>query len=135
MSKNKHESYLSYLDNFKHNHLTLEDMHRIHLYMLEDTEGDSSCPMTKDLYKSIVDASIKYTNMRLNPVKDMSEYERAESILIHRFYNFLGHIKRVNPTPKWEEDLVHPLDGQFDRERVYDFACYLAFVKALNTRS
>ena len=135
MNKDRHESYLDYLDNFKHNNLTLENMHRIHMLMLEDIESKEACMMTKELYKNIVDASVKYATMRMNPVENMEECERAETVLIHRFYNFSEHIKKVDTTPKWEEDLIHPLDKQFDKQRICDFACYLAFMKAINNRN
>ena len=128
--------YTDYLNMSRH--ITLEDMHLIHLQMDRVLVDDCS----KELYNDLVEIATKYMEHRMNwlmydrekKMEQDSYRSSCHNTLLVRLNVFDRYIKSIGEETPWKELLKHPFEDEYDRKKVGDFACYIAFMNALAAR-
>ncbi len=130
-------SYGDYLSNIKI--LSVEEMHALHKEILTEIQTDDGA---KEIYEELLAAVNRYASIRAGwPL--LSREEKAEkdsgrtschnSVITH--FNMLArYLRRQGKDAEWREKLGYEEDDQYNRKRIGDFACYLAFVNGINSR-
>ena len=131
-----YSGYLGYLDT--PNHLSIEDMHRLHNNILKNIiDADS-----KELYEDLVGQCTRYMNYRMNWLL----YSREEKItqdsyrsachdsLIVKFDILDRYQKSIGLNTEWRDELGDIKENPLYRKKIGDFACYIAFINAINSR-
>lgn len=119
--------------------LSFEEMHNLHKTLLSLIKGDE---IAQELYDELIDASVQYANMR-GKWYLMTQEERIEqdklrtsyhdSVIVH--LNMLcRYLKQNEKDVTWRNTLGYEEDNIYNRKRMGDFGCYLAFISALSVR-
>lgn len=119
--------------------LTFEEMCNIHRQMIGEVSKDADA---KEIYGELVEASIKYAEIRAQWLT-LSREEKIErdsrrtschdSVIIK--CNMLArYVKRQGKAAVWRDCLGDEADNPYNRKRIGDMACYIAFVNSLNAR-
>ena len=119
--------------------LTLEEMRSVHDAILTEVGSD---PDALELYQDLIESSVRYAKFRmdwrfLNVEEKMdidSDRSSAHTSCITKL-NILARCMRTQQKPAtWRDTLGDAEADPYIRKRLGDFACYLAFVTALNAR-
>lgn len=130
-------TYEEYLD--MKQSLTFDDMQKIHSQMIADIGTDAEA--TK-IYEELIAASTKYAAIRAKWLL-LSREEKTEldswrtschNSVIVKFNMLSRYLKMQDIDAKWRDSLGDEKDSPYNRKRIGDFACYLAFVNSLNAR-
>lgn len=130
-------SYTDYLD--MPNHLTVDAMHCVHLHMRKSLTDD----IAKELYEDLVKSATKYASHRMNWLLydrcQRMEYDKyrtsSHDALLAAMNSFSRYIRNRDGKLAWDDDFVISKDdNNFNRKKVGDFACYIAFINGLNAR-
>lgn len=130
-------NYEDYLSN--QNILTMEEMHELHQEVLTEIQGDEEAG---ELYEELLAVGNKYAAIRSGWLL-LDREERLEtdpgrtschdSLITH--FNMLARYLRQQGKPaEWREKLGYEEDDKYNRKKLGDFACYVAFVNAINSR-
>ena len=119
--------------------LTLEKMQDIHNKMISDIGTDADAI---EIYGELVDTATKYAAIRTEWLL-LNREEKAErdskrtschdSIII-KFNMLARYVRMKGKDATWRDCLGYEEDNPYNRKRMGDFACYLAFVNGLNAR-
>ena len=119
--------------------LNLQEMSNIHQMILDAINNDNDA---KELYNELMEISVEYANIRAKWLL-MSNQEKMNqdslrtayhnSMIVH--LNMLARLlKKNNKNTQWRDILGYEEDNSYNRKRMGDFACYLAFINALLAR-
>lgn len=119
--------------------LTLEEMQKIHESMELEIRTD---PDALELYRELLGTAIRYAGIRAR-WPQLSREEKMEqdpgrtachdSVIVK--CNMLSRYLRMQgKKAAWRDVLGDETADPYDRKRIGDFACYLAFVNGLNAR-
>ena len=119
--------------------LTLEKMQDIHSKMISDIGTDADAI---EIYGELMDTVTKYAAIRtewplLNREEKTGRDSRRTSChdsVIVKFNMLARYARMQGKDANWRDCLGYEEDNPYNRKRIGDFACYLAFVNALNTR-
>ena len=119
--------------------LSLEELEQLHFLMIKEIGNDEDAI---ELYQDILSQALKYFQYRVN----WALWSREEKIskddyrtschdaLIVNFNVFARYMKSKGHSTEWRDALGDETVFPYTRKRIGDFACYLAFVNALNER-
>lgn len=119
--------------------LALEEMQKIHESMELEIRTD---PDALELYRELLGTAIRYANIRAR-WPQLSQEEKMEqdpgrtachdSVIVK--CNMLSRYLRMQgKKAAWRDVLGDEAEDPYDRKRIGDFACYLAFINGLNAR-
>ena len=119
--------------------LSPDTMHSIHEALLEDVGSD---PDALELYHDLLAVSVKYAKIRAGwPLLTRSQKMDSDSdrtschdSVISHFNMLARYAKQQGKNAAWRDTLGYEEDAPYNRKAIGDFACYLAFVNALNAR-
>lgn len=130
-------TYEEYLDTEQS--LTFGDMQDMHRQMVAGIGVDADA---KGIYEELVAASTKYAAIRAQwPILNQEEKAERDSrrtschdSVIIKFNMLTRYLKVQGKEVGWRDRLGYEEDNPYNRKRIGDFACYLAFVNGLNAR-
>lgn len=119
--------------------MTFEEMQEIHGKMLAEIGLDADAV---ELYRDLISTAVKYAAIRaewlLLDREQKIECDARRTFCHDSFIikcNMLArYIKMQGKEVEWRERLGDDKENPYNRKRMGDFACYLAFVNALNAR-
>ncbi|MCI9006318.1 MAG: hypothetical protein HFH39_14085 [Lachnospiraceae bacterium] len=119
--------------------LTLEKMQDIHSKMISDIGTDADAI---EIYGELMDTVTKYAAIRtewplLNREEKTGRDSRRTSChdsVIVKFNMLARYARMQGKDANWRDCLGYEEDNPYNRKRIGDFACYLAFVNGLNAR-
>lgn len=130
-------SYEDYLSNI--NILTIEEMHALHKEILNEIQGDDGA---EEIYGELLAAVTRYASIRAGwPLlsreekmeKDSRRTSCHNSVITH--FNMLArYLRRYGRDAEWREKLGDEEEDKYNRKKMGDFACYLAFINGVNAR-
>lgn len=119
--------------------LTFEEMQLIHESIVNSIENDEDAT---ELYGDLLAKVNEYANMRMGWVLFSQDEKRDsdpirtsyhDAVIMH--FNMLArYLKSKGYDTSWRDTLGYEKDSSYNRKRIGDFACYLAFVNGLNAR-
>ena len=119
--------------------ITFEKMQTIHMEMLAEIGADMEA---LELYGELTKVATRYAAIRANWLL-LSREEKSEqdsgrtschnSVITH-FTMLERYLKQQGRTAAWRDELGYEEDDPNNRKAIGDFACYLAFVNAINAR-
>lgn len=119
--------------------LTFEEMCNIHRQIVADVGKDADA---KEIYGELVAASAKYAAIRAEWLL-LSREEKSErdsrrtschdSVII-KFNMLARYVKMQGKEAGWRDCLGYEEENPYNRKRIGDMACYIAFVNSLNAR-
>ena len=119
--------------------LNFQEMCNIHQMILNAINHDNDA---KELYNELMETSIEYANIRakwllMNNQEKMNQDSLRtachNSVIVH--LNMLARwLKKNNKDTQWRDILGYEEDDLYNRKRMGDFACYLAFINSLLSR-
>lgn len=130
-------TYEEYLDTRKS--LSFEEMQKIHSQMLADIGTDADAG---EIYGELVAAAAKYADIRAKWLL-LGREEKAETdsrrtschdSVIVKCNMLARHVRMQGGEAAWRECLGDEEGDLYNRKRIGDMACYLAFVNGLNAR-
>ena len=130
-------NYENYLNENKA--LSLESMQSIHTEIICEIGKD---PDALELYRDLLDKAIQYAAIRaewflLDYEKRMEIDDRRTSLhnsVITHLNMLQRYLKSQGKNGEWRDMLGYEEDDKYNRKAIGDFACYLAFVNAINAR-
>ncbi len=111
----------------------------IHREMLEEIGTD---PDALELYEELLQASARYAGFR----SQWLLWSRAEKMdqdgsrtachnaLIVKFNQLARYLKMQGKEASWRDVLGYEEDDRYNRKRLGDFGCFLAFINGINGR-
>lgn len=130
-------SYEDYLSNIKT--ISIEEMHALHKEILMEIQADDGA---KEIYEELLATVNRYASIRAEwPLlgreekmeKDSGRTSCHNSVITH--LNMLArYLRRQGEDAEWREKLGYEEDDKYNRKKIGDFACYLAFVNGINSR-
>ena len=119
--------------------LTFKEMQDIHSQMLADIGRDADAG---EIYKDLTVAATKYAAVRAEwPTLGREEKAERDSrrtslhdSVIVKFNMLARYLKKQGKDAGWRDCLGDEKENPYDRKRLGDMACYLAFVNGLNAR-
>lgn len=119
--------------------ITFEEMQEMHSQMIADVGTDVD---VAELYQDLISAAVKYATIRAEWLLldreqkmecDARRTSSHDSFIIK--CNMLArYIKMLGKEAEWRECLGDDKENPYNRKRIGDFACYLAFMNSLNAR-
>lgn len=119
--------------------LTFEEMQCLHRALLAAIIGDDDA---EELYADLIKRATEYAIIRSKWVLftrqekmdiDPRRTSCHDSVIIH--FNMLArYLKSIDRDTSWRNVLGYEEDDPFNRKRIGDFACYLAFTNSINAR-
>lgn len=119
--------------------LSFVEMRDIHECILSAIDRDETAI---ELYNELLETSLEYANMRskwyLMDADKRAEQDRLrtsyhDSVITH--INMLyRYLKKNEKNVEWRDVLGYEEENIYNRKRIGDFGCYLAFVTALLAR-
>lgn len=132
-----YKNYNDYLANKKT--LSMEEMQEIHQEILNEIQGDEEA---EALYEELLSVGNKYAELRAGWTllsreekmeKDFGRTSCHNSLITH--FNMLArYMRQQGKNTKWREELGYEEEDRYNRKKIGDFACYLAFVNGINSR-
>ena len=119
--------------------LTLDEMRSLHNDILTEVGSD---PDASELYRDLMESAVRYAKFRMDwrflsvgeKMDIDSDRTSAHTSCITKL-NVLARCLRLQQKPAaWRDTLGDAETDPYIRKRIGDFACYLAFVTALNAR-
>lgn len=119
--------------------LDFESELKIHREMLEEIGTD---PDALELYEELLQASARYAGFR----SQWLLWSRAEKMdqdgsrmachnaLIVKFNQLARYLKMQGKEASWRDVLGYEEDDRYNRKRLGDFGCFLAFINGINGR-
>ena len=130
-------SYGDYLSN--ENILSIEEMHALHKEILAEIQGDDEA---KEMYEYLLAKVNRYASMRAEwPL--LSREEKLEKdpgrtschdSVITKLNMLARYLRMQGKSAEWREKLGYEKDDKYNRKKIGDFACYLAFINGINSR-
>lgn len=130
-------TYAGYLS--QKNILPIEEMHAIHMAMIEEIGTDQDALV---LYDELIEAVTKYAAVRAEWIRmtreekidmDLHRTSHHDSVIMH--FNMLSrYLKQQGKSSGWRDALGYPEENAYCRKTIGDFSCYLVFVNSLNAR-
>lgn len=131
---NTYEEYLSL-----EKALPVDQMETIHAAIIEESEND---PDARELYEEFVSACIKYAAIRAEwgimskeEKMDKDPYRTSchDMVILHA--NMLArYLRNIGKKVVWRDKLGNEEEDRIYRKVIGDFACYVAFITAINSR-
>lgn len=130
-------TYENYLSTDKS--LSLESMMKLHCEMVNEIGNDSG---SLELYDELIETATRYASFRAKWLL-MSKEEKMDSdpsrsschdSLITKFNMLARFLKMQGKSAGWRDVLGYEEDDKYNRKRIGDFGCYLAFVNSLLAR-
>ena len=121
------------------NSLTFDEMQKIHAAIVSEVGTDEGAV---DLYDELVSIAVKYANIRarwaLLSKQDKMEQDASrtachDSVII-KCNKLARYLKTLEKKAAWRDELGDESADPYNRKRIGDFACYLAFINGLNAR-
>lgn len=119
--------------------LTFSEMQEIHAMMVSDIGTD---PDALEIYQGLLQKATEYADIRAKwPFlsrgekmdQDSSRTSCHDSLIIR--FNMLSRYVRMQEKPAtWRDILGEGSEDPYDRKRIGDFACFLVFINAINSR-
>jgi hypothetical protein len=114
-------------------------MQEIHSAMLKGIANDEEA---KELYEQLSKTATKYANYRIEWLLldrgkkiEKDDYRTGcHNSLIVKLDVLARYLRMNGKDTGWRETLGYEKDDKYNRKRLGDFACYLAFVNGLNAR-
>lgn len=130
-------TYQEYQDMSKS--LSFEDMNRLHQAITEAVGNDDDA---LELYEELIQGSISYANIRakwsLMSIAEKMEADAGRTIshdsLIVKFNQLARYLTMSGRDTSWRDELGYEEDDPYNRKRIGDMGCYLAFVHACCSR-
>lgn len=130
-------TYESYMEEPKA--LSMEQMQSLHGQIAEEVGTDTDA---LELYESLLAASNRYSAIRsawlLQSRQERMDADEgrtgAHNAVIRRLDVLARYLKSNGKEAAWREALGYEEDDPNNRKVIGDFACYLAFVGAINMR-
>ena len=130
-------TFKTYQNNLKT--LSFDKMQEIHQLILNVLEKDE---LAHELYNDFVKQAIKYAEIRsqwLTLTKEQkintdSLRSSCHDVTIIQINVLSRYLKKLGKTCKWRDMLGYEKDDRYNRKTIGDFACYIAFVYAINAR-
>ena len=119
--------------------LTPEQMNQLHVHMTDEIGTD---PDAMELYEDLLAAANRYAAIRakwlLQDREGRMEADAgrtgAHDTVIRCLDVLSRYLKSIGKEAAWRDALGYEADDRNNRKAMGDFACYLAFVGALNMR-
>ncbi len=129
-----YEDYLS-----KPKSLTTEEMGCLHQAMLLEISQDEDA---LELYEELMVTAVRYASIRsgwlLLSVEEKMDRDSSRTMchnsLIVKFNQLAKYLRLQGKPAQWRDCLGYEEDDRYNRKRIGDFACYLAFLSAINAR-
>lgn len=130
-------TYKTYQNNIKT--LSLAQMQKIHESILSDIHNDEEAI---ELYEDFVKQAIKYAQIRANwnnlsreqKLEQDSSRTSCHDVTIISLNVLTRWLKKQNKTCKWRDELGYEEEDKYCRKTIGDFACYVSFIQAINSR-
>lgn len=119
--------------------LTFKEMQEIHGQMLAEIASDADA---KEIYNGLAATAAKYAAVRAEwPTlgreekagRDSRRTSLHDSVIV-KFNMLARYLKKQGKDAGWRDCLGDEKENPYDRKRLGDMACYLAFVNGLNAR-
>lgn len=119
--------------------LTFEDMQEIHNLMAKAAYIDEDA---LELYNDLLNAAIKYADIRVRWYmmkkeeklqKDASRTACHDAVIVN-LNVFCRYLNLQGKETVWRDTLGDEESDPYNRKRIGDFACYLAFINGLCAR-
>lgn len=129
--------YEEYLEEPKS--LDLETALKLHKEILEEIGTDQDA---MELYEELSQTAAKYSYFRSNwslwdreekRSKDESRTACHNSLII-KFNMLARYLKMQSKEAAWRDELGYEEDDRYNRKRIGDFGCFIAFVNGINAR-
>lgn len=119
--------------------LSLEDMVKLHNEMVLEIGSD---PDALELYDELVETATRYASFRSQWLlwdrekKQDNDSSRSacHNSLIVKFNQLARYLRLQGHKAAWRETLGYEEEDPYNRKRLGDFGCYLAFVNSLCAR-
>ena len=119
--------------------MSFEECGRLHQEILKGIDNDKDA---LEIYDNLIEKATEYAALRSNwttrdIVWTLNEDPRrtaTHDTLISHINMLSRYLKHVGKSNNWREILGYEEDNSYNRKRIGDFGCYLAFVHALNGR-
>lgn len=113
--------------------LSFEEMERLHGQMLAAIGSDQDA---LELYDELLEKAFRYANTRAEwTLLSLSERANADSArtslhnsLIVKFNQLARYLAQIQQDTSWRSELGYEEENPYNRKRIGDMACYLAFV-------
>ncbi|MCD8225209.1 MAG: hypothetical protein LUC99_10265 [Clostridiales bacterium] len=129
-----YEEYLT-----KEKSLNFEGMAALHHEIVSEVGND---PDALELYDELVCAATRYSGIRAqwflwNREERMdkdSDRTSCHNSLIVKCNQLARYLKMQGKPADWRDALGYEEDDKYNRKRIGDFGCYIAFINAINAR-
>ena len=131
---------LGYEDYLKSNKsISFEEALNLHNQMLEEIGSDE---MAVELYKSLSAKASRYSGFRSEWVTLSKEQKMdidssrtsCHDAMIIEFNKLARYLRSVGREAEWRDNLGEEKDDPYNRKKIGDFGCFIAFINALNAR-
>lgn len=111
----------------------------IHREMLEEIGTD---PDALELYEELLQASARYAGFRSQwllwsreeKIDQDASRTASHNALIVKFNQLARYLNMQGKPASWRDTLGYEEDDQYNRKRIGDFGCFLAFINGINGR-
>lgn len=119
--------------------LTFENARKLHGELLEEVGTD---PDALELYEELMQAAVKYSVFRaqwllLDHAEKLARDESrtaCHNSLIVKCNQLARYLNMQGKQAVWRETLGYEEDDRYNRKKIGDFGCFLAFVNGINGR-
>lgn len=119
--------------------LTLEEMTNLHKEIAEEIQGDEDA---LELYQELIETATRYAAIRANWFLLSREEKMAQdsgrtschNSTIIKFNQLSRYLRMQKKAAAWRDVLGYEEEDRYNRKRIGDFACYLAFINGINAR-
>lgn len=119
--------------------LSFEEMNRLHQAIAEAVGTDEDA---LELYEELLQQAAAYANIRakweLMNIAEKMEADAGRTVehnsLIVKFNQLARYLEQVGQDTSWRDELGYEKDHPYNRKRIGDMGCYLAFVHGCCSR-
>lgn len=119
--------------------MNVEKMQELHQKIIKEIGQDEDA---LEIYEELLKNAVRYLHFRAEWVtlsreekmdKDPSRTACHNSMIV-KFNMLSRYLKLQGKEAAWREELGYEEDDSYNRKKIGDFGCYLAFISALNAR-
>lgn len=131
------DTYQSYLQCQKS--ISVEKMQELHQEIINEIGQDDDA---REIYEELLKNAVRYLHFRSEWTK-LSQQEKMDkdssrtachNSLIVKFNMLSRYLKLQGKEAAWRDELGYEENDPYNRKKIGDFGCYIAFVSALNAR-
>ena len=119
--------------------ISFDEALKLHKQMLEEIGTDE---MAVELYKSLSAKASRYSGFRSEWVTLSKEQKMdidssrtsCHDAMIIEFNKLARYLRSVGREAEWRDALGEEKDDPYNRKKIGDFGCFIAFINALNAR-